>query len=184
MTLTTWNTLAIGTNAQFQAWALQVHTAILATGLVQTADTGQIVFSTVSVPVATNTKAGYAMYAFNDSNQGSYPCYIRVDFGTASSLGYPSMWIQIGTSTNGAGVIGTIQSPTIQTQEIGVSYISGISGTSLPRPALNPRYALDNEARLAHCPLVELQCKHRKQVRLARRQTKTGRVFSMECEAL
>ena len=130
MTLTTWNTLAIGTTAQFQAWALQVHTAILATGLVQTADTGQIVFSTVSVPVATNTKAGYAMYAFNDSNQGSYPCYIRVDFGTASNLGYPSMWIQIGTSTNGAGVIGTIQSPTIQTQETGVSYISGISGTS------------------------------------------------------
>ena len=130
MTLTTWNTAAITSNVLFEAWALQVHTAILATGLVQTADTGQIVFSTAVYPGVANTKAGYAMYAFNDPNQGSYPCFIRVDFGTATAATYPSLWVQVGTSTNGAGVIGGIQTSQIQTQETGAGYISGISGSS------------------------------------------------------
>ena len=131
MTLTIFNDMTIPNSAAFQAWASSWHTAILSIGLVQTADTGQINFGTVILPGASQTKAGYAIYAFADSLQGTYPCFIRVDFGTSSSVSYPSLWFQVGTSTNGAGTLGVIQTTSIQFQQIGSAvYQSAVSGST------------------------------------------------------
>lgn len=131
MTLTTFNDTAISSNVTFETWVSSWNTAILSLGLVQTADTGQINFSTVVWPTVANTKAGFAIYAFNDSNQGSYPCYIRVDFGVGGSDSFPALWFTMGTSTNGAGVIGAITSPAVQFELSGsANYNSAVSGTT------------------------------------------------------
>lgn len=98
---------AFTTDAKFRAWGLACSTALAAAGFVQTADTGQINWVTVLKPVATNTKAGYEIWRFNDTLQATAPIFIRVDYGssgTASGNG-PGTWLTVGTSTNGAGTI-------------------------------------------------------------------------------
>lgn len=117
MTLSLYTTAGVPTNPTgWRATCLQVHNAILAVGLIQTTDTGQINFATVTPSESVNAKSGYAIYSFNDTYQASYPCFIRIDYGVdgagASFFGI-AIWMTVGTSTNGAGVIGSITSPTI-----------------------------------------------------------------------
>lgn len=95
------------TDAKFRTWGSAVSAAILASGLTQTADTGQINWSTVSKPGATNTKAGYEIWRFNDTLQSTKPIYMRLDYGSSNvaSGNSPSTWLTVGTGTDGAGTI-------------------------------------------------------------------------------
>lgn len=107
MSTLTSNTLfhSNSTDAMFRAWASFVDSAMLL-GLIATADTGQINLVTVSKPAAASTSQGYKIYRTND---GLTPVYIKVEFGSGSNIAYPSMWITIGTGTDGAGTInGTV----------------------------------------------------------------------------
>ena len=117
MTLSTYTTVAVPSlPGGWEATCLQIHNSILAVGLVQTADTGQINFGTANPGNNATHSAGYAIYRFNDSFQASYPCFIRVDFGTdQSGLTYygVGIWLTMATSTDGAGTLGAIKSPTI-----------------------------------------------------------------------
>lgn len=131
MTTTSYTTSSISSNATFQTFCTNVHNAILAVGLVQTADTGQMNPATVTWPNTTNTKAtGYLMYSFNDALQASYPCYIRVELGCGSGGGFPGIWITVGTSTDGAGVLGATKTLTIQTGLDSASVTTLVSGTT------------------------------------------------------
>ncbi len=95
------------TDAKFRSFCAAGETMLAACGLTRTADTGQINTATVTKPVATNTKAGYSIWAFADSLQATKPIYIRFDYGSgavASGNG-ASTWITVGTGTNGSGTI-------------------------------------------------------------------------------
>ncbi len=106
MTTSTYNTvLAHGSDAEFRAWGLELHNALVAVGLVNTADTGQIDFATVVRPAA-NTAGGYKMYRFDDSLQATAPIFIKIEYGTGSAVANPMAWITVGISTNGAGTLG------------------------------------------------------------------------------
>jgi hypothetical protein len=91
-------------DATFQAWASNLHNAIIAAGLVDPGDTGQLDLSTATRP-GTNTWDGYRIYRFNDTNQGAYPVFIRLEFGTGSNAGAPTIRFTIGQGSDGAGTI-------------------------------------------------------------------------------
>lgn len=106
MTTQSWNTPITHTNdAQFRAWGSELSARLAAIGLVQTADTGQINWVTVTRP-GTNVAAGYEVWRFNDSLQGSAPIFIKVEYGTSSgNSNSPQVWITVGTGSNGSGTI-------------------------------------------------------------------------------
>jgi hypothetical protein len=93
-------------NAAFQQWATEVIAQLLALGVTQTSDTGQMANPCVTAaPTATATSAGYYVFEFNDTLQSTAPIVFRLDFGSGSSTGVPAMWITVGTSSNGSGTI-------------------------------------------------------------------------------
>lgn len=95
------------TDAKFRTWGLAMSTALQATPLVKTSDTGQINWTTVTKPVAINTKAGYEIYRFSDTLQATKPVFLRVDYGSmnVTSGNGPGTWLTVGTGSDGAGTI-------------------------------------------------------------------------------
>lgn len=95
------------TDAKFRSWGSAVSAAIVASGLTVTGDTGQINWTTVTKPVATNTKAGYEVYRFNDTLQSTKPIFFRIDYGSSNvaSGNSPGTWLTVGTGSDGAGNI-------------------------------------------------------------------------------
>jgi len=111
MTTATTNTVMDQTtDAAFRVWVAEVIAQLIAVGLTQTADTGQINTSTVT-RASVNTSAGYAIFRFNDTAQSTAPIFIRIDFGSGPSVNTnPLMQLTVGSTTNGAGTIGGIVS--------------------------------------------------------------------------
>ena len=98
-------------NADFQAWVAGIHAQLLAVGLVNTADTGQINPATVLAPASWNTIQGYEIWRFNDALQSTAPVFIKVEYGGNGAQGATGigMFVTVGTATNGAGTLtGTV----------------------------------------------------------------------------
>lgn len=94
-------------DALFRAWSQFVRDGFTNGGWVQTADTGQINFTTVTAPGAANTKQGYVILRMDDSLQATYPVFVRLDFGSGSAANNVSIWVTIGSGSNGSGTITT-----------------------------------------------------------------------------
>lgn len=86
-------------DAGFRAWGSQLSAGLATAGLVQTADTGQINWLTVTRP-ATNTAGGYEIWRFANSSR-----YLKIEYGTAASATIPQMWITVGAGSNGSGTL-------------------------------------------------------------------------------
>lgn len=91
-------------NATFREWIQEMEGKLAACGLVQTSDTGQINTSTATLP-ATNTSAGYQIWRFNDSLQGTFPIFLRIEYRTGAVANAPGIFIGVGTGTNGSGTL-------------------------------------------------------------------------------
>lgn len=87
----------------FRAWGSAVNAALAAVGLVQTADTGQINWTTVTVPSA-STDGGYEIWGLNDSLQSTVPFYLKLAYGSGNAS-YPRLMAGVGTGTSGAGAL-------------------------------------------------------------------------------
>jgi hypothetical protein len=98
-------------DTSFRTWGSAFSTALATVGMVKTADTGQINWTTVTVP-GTNIQAGYEIWRFNDSLQATAPLFLRVGYGTGSS-NCCSFWWTIGKGSDGAGnITGVLQTVT------------------------------------------------------------------------
>lgn len=94
--------------ANFRAWAKFISD-VFALAWVNTADTGQIDFTTVAAPGAGNTSMGYKIYRMNDALQATKPVFAKIEFGSGGTATTPAYWITIGTGSDGAGnITGTI----------------------------------------------------------------------------
>lgn len=102
------------TDARFRAWGLEIHDALAALGWIQTADTGQIDWTTVLAPTLTLQKRGYEIWRANDSLAGSAPFYIKLTYGSSGAAARPGLWIQIGAGSNGAGTLSDASHENIQ----------------------------------------------------------------------
>ena len=94
------------TDANFRSGGSAFSAQLAAMGLIQTADTGQINWTTVTRSQTADVSAGYEIWRFNDSLQATVPIYIKVEYrcgnGTANRW---AIWLTIGFSTDGAGNI-------------------------------------------------------------------------------
>ncbi len=123
------------TDEHFRAWGSAISDALTAVGLVQTADTGQIDWDTVSKPTSSGTMQGYEIWRFDDGSlQTSNPTYIKIEYGSASQTNYPGLKVTVGHATDGAGTL-TGETTTVfniyvssATTSSRDSYISGDTG--------------------------------------------------------
>lgn len=92
--------LSNDTQARFNAWVQWVHDRLVQFGWTQTGDTGQIANPIVAALPAGNTAAGYEIWRPNDALT---PFYVKIEYGTGGNTNGPSIWITVGTATNGAG---------------------------------------------------------------------------------
>lgn len=106
MTTTTWSSPgSISGDAAFRSFGSGISTALAAIGLVQTSDTGQVNWTTVTRPVSNSTVAGYEIWRFNDALQGTYPLFLKVEYGSLTSITLGQVWLTIGKGSNGSGTL-------------------------------------------------------------------------------
>jgi hypothetical protein len=116
-----------GTATTFRAWGSGISAGFAAVGLVQTADTGQINWTTVAAPTAAGTAMGYEIWRFADTLQATKPIFIKVEYGAGGNTQTPQMWVTVGTGTDGAGTL------------------TSMAGTGT---SVTPRYALGTSSQL------------------------------------
>lgn len=111
-TYTTSVPMSNSTDAMFRLWVQAIDTALTTLGWVQTSDTGQISdLTTMLKPAATGTAVGYRIYRMNDSLQSTVPWFIKLIVGsTSGGQTSPSINLQAGSGTNGAGTLTGITS--------------------------------------------------------------------------
>lgn len=115
MTNTTWTSKPNhATDAEFRTWGSAINTALTAVGMVNTADTGQINWTTVT-RASVNTDAGYEIWKFNDALQSTVPVFFKLYYGTGSNAAYPRIRLEIGTASNGSGTLSGTGSGTVTT---------------------------------------------------------------------
>lgn len=113
------------TDALFRTWGSGMNAALVAVGMVQTADTGQVNWTTV-VRAANNSDAGYEVWRFNDALQATVPIFFKLYYGTDSNAGRPRLRIELGTGSNGSGVITGTGAGTITTLAAGTNSLPAL----------------------------------------------------------
>jgi hypothetical protein len=131
------DTLNATNDAGYRAWGTAVNAAIAASGLVQTSDTGQINWTTVTKPTAATTVKGYEIWRFNDSLQSTAPVFIKIEYssGGNTSGNNQQLLFTVGTATNGAGTI------TGNTMGTSVSASSKVTNTTQSTNPAQPIWA-------------------------------------------
>jgi len=104
-------------DARFKNWADNVtgiSAQLAALGFTQTADTGQINWTTVTAP-AQNTFAGYEIWrAANSANQTACPLFFKIEYGAQNNVvKNPRIRLTFGSGSDGAGVITGNQSAAV-----------------------------------------------------------------------
>ncbi len=101
------STLPMGftTDAEFRTWGSTINAQLAAMGLVQTADTGQINWTTVLKPTVAQEIKGYEIWRFADTLQATAPVFVKLEFGSNGVSTRASIWVQVGIATNGAGTL-------------------------------------------------------------------------------
>ncbi len=93
----------INDDAEYRAFMTAIAAIFTACGFIQTADTNQVNLATAVRP-GQNQRGHYQMWRFNDALQATAPLFIKITFGTSPYYAeMPSLWIQIGTATQGNG---------------------------------------------------------------------------------
>ena len=124
----------MGTTAEFATAVQTLHTGIASFGWVQTADTGQLDWHTFVTGTQTaNASWGYEIWRMNDVLQATAPVFLKLEIGAGSVNWYTgSLWITVGTGSDGVGNITGVVVPRTQISDPGgssdgsqYSYLSG-----------------------------------------------------------
>ena len=90
-------------DANFRTWGSYLAGRLLASGWVQTGDTGQINWTTVLTPAGINTFNGYEIWRMNDTLQASAPVYMKIEYGEGANVDGPAVRTRFSTGSDGAG---------------------------------------------------------------------------------
>lgn len=144
------------TDANFRLWISAIAAALLAGGLVQTTDTGQINLGTVTRPLAANTAMGYEIWRSNDAAGGLNNFYMKIEYGSAGVATTPGIWVTIGWGSNGTGtltgnlstrfqfgIVGSSATPTGCNFAVGTGYVC--IGMWVAAAAVNDDFVLSIE---------------------------------------
>jgi hypothetical protein len=86
-----------GTSTYLQVSELQLWTGAGLTGLRATPATLR--------PAAANAAAGFEIWRLADGLQSTRPFFLKIEYGTGGAVSYPSLWLTVGTATDGAGTL-------------------------------------------------------------------------------
>lgn len=116
--------------AAIRSWAGQVEATFSSGGWTQTADTGQTAANALPLQSTANAVSGYQIWKMADALAGTYPCFIKIEYGSGAgtSGGNAGVWITIGTGSDGAGNITGV----LQTRLAVHSGSVSVGGTSNP----------------------------------------------------
>lgn len=91
-------------DATFRLFGSTISAALAAVGLIRTADTGTINWTTVTrATTPVNTSAGFEIYRFSDTLQATKPVFIKIEYGYGNTTNAACIWVTVGTGTDGAG---------------------------------------------------------------------------------
>jgi hypothetical protein len=123
MTTAAWSTVIDqSSDAAFRTWGSELSGKFAAVGMVQTADTGQINWSTATRAAVINTVAGYEIWKLSSGS-----LFFKIEYGTGNPQPTtPSLWITAGTGSNGSG---TLTGQTSTRVQVGKT-ATGITSTS------------------------------------------------------
>lgn len=100
MTTASWNTVVDqSSDAAFRVWGLELSGKFGAVGMVNTTDTGQINWATVT-RAGTNAAAGYEIWKLSGG-----ALYFKIEYGSGNANTVPSFWLTVGTGSNGSGTL-------------------------------------------------------------------------------
>jgi len=99
-------------DAGFRAWGSELSSKLAAVGLVQTSDSGQINWASVS-RAGVNSDAGYEVWRMDDTLQATAPVFIKLLYGTSGLSTTPRLRVQVGTGSDGSGNLTGTRSNTI-----------------------------------------------------------------------
>jgi hypothetical protein len=106
MTTLSWTSNYDHTNdATFRVWGEELEDKLTLAGLVQTADTGQIDWTTATRSAINTFTSGYSIWTFDDTQQSTAPIYLKIEYGTGSTNTFPKIRITVGTGSNGTGTL-------------------------------------------------------------------------------
>lgn len=88
--------------ANFLAWAKPISDIMLAGGWVQTSDTGQVNWGTVTASAGMDV---YEIWRSNDGGGGLSEIYIKIEWGIGVTTTIPQLWVTIGFGSDGSGNI-------------------------------------------------------------------------------
>jgi hypothetical protein len=88
---------------KYRAWTTWLRDTIVASGWVQTSDTGQMDPATVAFP-ASSTFSLPMLFRMNDALQATFPVIMKIEPGQGAAAGSTTARIAVGSTTNGAGV--------------------------------------------------------------------------------
>jgi len=93
-------------DALFRIWGKAVSDTLSAGGFIQTADTGQIDWATVTKPSGYNTAQGYEIWRSNDAVGSLHNFYFKIEYGSGgATFTQPAIWITVGWGSNGSGTL-------------------------------------------------------------------------------
>lgn len=92
-----------GSAPYMQSWAGTVRSTFLAGGWVQTADAGQTNATALPAATAAGQAVGYEIWRMSDALQATAPVFVKVEYGSGTSVGPVALWITVGTGSDGAG---------------------------------------------------------------------------------
>lgn len=95
-----WNNVS---DANFRSWGSYIAARFVTVGLIQTADTGQINWTTVTTPVGVNTYQGYEVWRFADALQATAPVFFKIQYGEGAGIDGAGVRVQFGSGSDGAG---------------------------------------------------------------------------------
>lgn len=100
MTTAAWSTfLDQSSDAAFRTWGLELNGKFSGVGMVQTTDTGQVNWSTVTRASA-NTAAGYEIWKLSSGN-----LFFKIEYGSGTTNAIPAIFLTVGTGSNGSGTL-------------------------------------------------------------------------------
>lgn len=132
----TWSTPIENTSdATFRAWGSDIAAKLAIAGLVQTTDTGQINWTTVTRPAA-SAYGGYEVWRFDDALQGAAPVFIKIEYGSSNNQATPAIRVTVSSGTNGAGTPTGLISAAIANYASGV-LVANANITNFPSYAVH-----------------------------------------------
>lgn len=105
-------------NTAFREYGTAISNAFANAGWVQASDPGQIDWTTVVANGTSTAYVGSEIWRMNDALANVAPVYVKIDYGTGSGIGRPSIIVTLGTSSNGnvglGGVVSSSVPPAMQ----------------------------------------------------------------------